>query len=279
MVSSWNKISHSICLRFCCSVRPNRKRKQTTVKNSLSCQNRHKVWIWPAWAWYGFVRALRDLAGRPRVPGRAHRSLLGVDQQEDSQHWWESGCVKSVSTFWLWFWFSEEQKSGLARCQSQLDEARQFLTEMEQQARVAPLQYRSEMMSKVRSHRESIAKIQKEVRHRETQITKARLYQGSSSSQLEEDRRTEDDIMRSQVRNRNFFSKILANLAFFRFWGDQPPWRGQPRVSNGHNKSLTRPKRSARPSWTTSVFSVKLLSAPDRGCTIPTSSCPGVAEC
>ncbi len=105
----------------------------------------------------------------------------------------------------------------MARCQSQLDEARQFLTEMEQQARVAPLQYRSEMMSKVRSHRESIAKIQKEVRHRETQITKARLYQGSSSSQLEEDRRTEDDIMRSQVRNRNFFSKILANLAFFRF--------------------------------------------------------------
>ena len=105
----------------------------------------------------------------------------------------------------------------MARCQSQLDEARQFLTEMEQQARVAPLQYRSEMMTKVRSHRESIAKIQKEVRHRETQITKARLYQGSSSSQLEEDRRTEDDIMRSQVRKSQLFFENSYKPCLFRF--------------------------------------------------------------
>lgn len=35
-----------------------------------------------------------------------------------------------------------EQKTGLGRCQSQLDEARSFLTEMEQEAKSAPLNYR-----------------------------------------------------------------------------------------------------------------------------------------
>ena len=35
-----------------------------------------------------------------------------------------------------------ELQSGLARCQRQLDEGRSFLTEMEREARSAPLQFR-----------------------------------------------------------------------------------------------------------------------------------------
>ena len=35
-----------------------------------------------------------------------------------------------------------EQKSGISRCISQLEEARSYLTEMDQEARSAPLVYR-----------------------------------------------------------------------------------------------------------------------------------------
>ena len=69
-----------------------------------------------------------------------------------------------------------EVKSGLARCQGQVDEARTFLRDMEQEARSAPLAFRNEMLGKVRTYRETLAKVQSELRRRETELARNRLY-------------------------------------------------------------------------------------------------------
>ena len=60
-----------------------------------------------------------------------------------------------------------EIRNGLARCQGQVDEARNFLRDMEKEARSAPLAYKSDMLSKIRTYRETIAKVQSELRRRE----------------------------------------------------------------------------------------------------------------
>ena len=94
-----------------------------------------------------------------------------------------------------------ELKSGLARCQRQLDEGRSFLTEMEREARSAPLQYRSEMLSKVRSYRESVSKIQSDIRKRQVEITKDKF---SSTRRMEDDEEGEstEEVLRQQVRHK-----------------------------------------------------------------------------
>ena len=89
-----------------------------------------------------------------------------------------------------------EQKSGLARCQSQLDEARTFLSEMEQEARSAPLNYRSEMLTKLRGYRESVAKVQATIRNKEVQLTKERIYKETPDGV---ENRTHDELLRQQV--------------------------------------------------------------------------------
>ena len=93
-----------------------------------------------------------------------------------------------------------ELKSGLARCQRQLDEGRSFLTEMEREARSAPLQYRSEMLSKVRSYRESVSKIQSDIRKRQVEITKDKF---SSTRRMEDEEEGEstEEVLRQQVRH------------------------------------------------------------------------------
>jgi len=91
-----------------------------------------------------------------------------------------------------------ELQSGLARCQRQLDEGRSFLTEMEREARSAPLQFRSEMLSKVRSYRESVSKIQSDIRKRQMEITKDKF---SSTRRMEDDEEGEstEEVLRQQV--------------------------------------------------------------------------------
>ena len=56
--------------------------------------------------------------------------------------------------------------SGLARCQGQVEETQKYLREMEQEARGAPLAYKSEMLNKVRTYIETVAIVQSEVRWR-----------------------------------------------------------------------------------------------------------------
>ena len=67
-------------------------------------------------------------------------------------------------------WFTKkntnpnEVQSGLERCQGQVDEARKYLRDLKQEARRAPLAYKSEMLSKVRTYQETVAKVQRKVR-------------------------------------------------------------------------------------------------------------------
>jgi len=91
-----------------------------------------------------------------------------------------------------------EQKSGLSRCQSQLDEARSLLSEMEQEARSAPLNYRSEMMTNLRKYRESIAKIQATIRKKEIELTKERIYKEVPDASGGENR-SHDELLREQI--------------------------------------------------------------------------------
>ena len=108
-----------------------------------------------------------------------------------------------------------ELKSGLARCQRQLDEGRSFLTEMEREARSAPLQFRSEMLSKVRSYRESVSKIQSDIRKRQVEITKDKF---SSTRRLEDDEEGEstEEVLRQQVRDEPNF-QLLMKIDLSRF--------------------------------------------------------------
>ena len=89
-----------------------------------------------------------------------------------------------------------EVRSGLARCQGQVDEARKYLRDMEQEARGAPLAYKSEMLSKVRTYRETVANVQSEVRRRETELTRDRLYRGVPTEAPEE---SHEEQIRSQI--------------------------------------------------------------------------------
>lgn len=61
----------------------------------------------------------------------------------------------------------DERKYVAKRCLGLLDEARTLINEMEQEARAAPLSYRSEMLGKVRQYREAVAKLQSDLRKKQ----------------------------------------------------------------------------------------------------------------
>ena len=107
-----------------------------------------------------------------------------------------------------------EQKSGLTRCLSQLEEARSYLKEMDQEARSAPLAYRygqfgvkkhfllitlcrSEMLSKVRGYREIVGKLQSDIRQREFQMTKDRLRGTGDDDMIIQ--QSHEEMLRQQV--------------------------------------------------------------------------------
>lgn len=89
-----------------------------------------------------------------------------------------------------------ELKSGLNRCQNQLNEGRGFLSEMEREARNAPLQYRSEMIAKVRTYRQSLGQIQSDLRKKELEMNKDKLLSNAQDDDLEQ---SVEDQLRQQV--------------------------------------------------------------------------------
>jgi len=58
----------------------------------------------------------------------------------------------------------EDKKQLVTRCRSQLNDAGSLLKEMEHEARVAPIQYRREMLNKVRHFREEMTRIQQSLK-------------------------------------------------------------------------------------------------------------------
>jgi len=54
----------------------------------------------------------------------------------------------------------EDKRQLVTRCRSQLNDAGSLLKEMEHEARVAPMQYRRDMLTKVRHFREEMSRIQ-----------------------------------------------------------------------------------------------------------------------
>ena len=59
---------------------------------------------------------------------------------------------------------------------------------MERESRSAPLQFRSEMLTKVRSYREAIGKIQSDIRKKEIELKKDKKYfQGDDEQDDEQD--------------------------------------------------------------------------------------------
>jgi len=106
-----------------------------------------------------------------------------------------------------------ELQSGLARCQRQLDEGRSFLTEMEREARSAPLQYRSEMLSNVRGYRESVSKIQSDIRKRQMEITKDKLTSSNRRMEDDEEGESTEEVLRQQVlRGTNVLEKTSDSI-------------------------------------------------------------------
>ena len=66
---------------------------------------------------------------------------------------------------------------------------------MEQEARSAPLNFRSEMMTNLRKYRESIAKIQATIRKKEIELTKERIYKEVPDASGGENR-SHDELLR-----------------------------------------------------------------------------------
>ena len=58
----------------------------------------------------------------------------------------------------------EERRQLLTRCRSELNDSRGLVKEMEQEARVAPMQYRNAMLAKVRHFRDQMAKMHQDVK-------------------------------------------------------------------------------------------------------------------
>ena len=107
-----------------------------------------------------------------------------------------------------------ELKSGLGRCQRQLDEGRSYLSEMERKARSAPLQYRSEMLSKVRSYREAFGKLQSDIRKMEVEINKDKIMNRSSllDQDLDEEVSDEQRLRQQVLRGTNVLEKTSASI-------------------------------------------------------------------
>lgn len=93
---------------------------------------------------------------------------------------------------------TNEVKAGLSRCQRQLDEGRTFLSEMEREARSAPLQFRSEMLTKVRSFREAMANVQSDIRKRDMEINKEK-YSRPFRDDDGDHEQSHDALLRQQV--------------------------------------------------------------------------------
>ena len=100
-----------------------------------------------------------------------------------------------------------ELKSGLNRCQRQVDEGRGFLAEMEREARSAPLNFRSEMLTKVRSLRETIANVQSEIRKKESELSREKY---SRVHRSDENDLTQEEMLRQQVR-------LLDNSIYYKY--------------------------------------------------------------
>lgn len=105
-----------------------------------------------------------------------------------------------------------ELKAGLTRCQSQLDEGRGFLSEMEREARGAPLQYRTEMISKVRTYRQAIGQIQSDIRKKELEMNKDKLLGHYEGEAREEEQSIEDQLRQQVLRGAAVLDKTSESI-------------------------------------------------------------------
>lgn len=98
----------------------------------------------------------------------------------------------------------EEKKQVVAEIERGVDEVRQALFDMEAEARAAPSQFRSEMMTRTRGHQEAVGKISfilKNTKKAERSLASRReeLLEGESSSAYPQNRAV-DDALRQTVR-------------------------------------------------------------------------------
>lgn len=91
---------------------------------------------------------------------------------------------------------SERHRYWISRSRSELNDARGYVHEMEQEARAAPPQYRSEMLTKVRQYREQMAKLQKQIKEMGDNINN--IVQNDSTNDAS-DIMSKEDKLRQQV--------------------------------------------------------------------------------
>jgi len=89
----------------------------------------------------------------------------------------------------------EDKRQLVTRCRSKLNDAGSLLKEMEHEARVAPMQYRREMLTKVRHFREEMSRIQHSLQPLTAQVSMG----GADLEAAADDRLTPEERMRQQV--------------------------------------------------------------------------------
>jgi len=107
----------------------------------------------------------------------------------------------------------EDKRQLVTRCRSQLNDAGSLLKDMEHEARIAPMQYRRDMLSKVRQFREEMTRIQQSLKPL-AEPPPGLAAGGQASGGSVEDFVSPDEMRRQQVMaGREVLERTGASIA------------------------------------------------------------------
>lgn len=107
----------------------------------------------------------------------------------------------------------EDKRQLVTRCRSQLNDAGSLLKDMEHEARIAPMQYRRDMLSKVRQFREEMTRIQQSLKPL-AEPPPGLAASGQASGGIVEDYVSPDEMRRQQVMaGREVLERTGASIA------------------------------------------------------------------